>query len=260
MWHPFQDGAKAMVQQRLAESAAMTPSRAQREPQSQMRAVAARSRRRHWRMATLSESPRTPQRTWNPRWTSQTSLRSSEADELGDTYKDTPAQHDIASEDQDLQLLEAAAPGGGLEDETVAAVQQAMVEAGLSGEDGAEGASSSAAPPPAAEGPPPEEVVMAPPQPWDNFIGPSASGYVHDAGRAVLRIQRGKPANRVTLSCYKHPGCTLLVNENRAPDNLEIFKWFVEVESPHGDMSTAEKRALTARHKALARAKWTAPR
>lgn len=76
----------------------------------------------------------------------------------------------------------------------------------------------------------------------------------------MLRIQRGKPANRVTISCYRHPSCNILVNESRAPSDQDVFSWLYEVEPVAQGMSKEERQELARRHKKLARDRWTAPR
>jgi hypothetical protein len=45
------------------------------------------------------------------------------------------------------------------------------------------------------------------------------AGYVYLRGRHVLRIQRGKPANSVTVNCYRHPGCILCIRQHKCPDD-----------------------------------------
>lgn len=145
--------------------------------------------------------------------------------------------------------------------EQLAAMETAMDETGI------EGASSGDVP--GADGGPdvgvaaaqPADEVVAPPPPWATLVHPTGpSGYYYQNGRSVLRIQRGKPAGRVTISCYRHPACTILVNESRAPPDEEVFEWLYSVPPATAEMSPAERKALSAQHRGIAREKWTAPR
>lgn len=136
-----------------------------------------------------------------------------------------------------------------------AKVQSAMEQAGLQddvGGDPGHEASDAADPPPGG--------APAPPEPWADFSPPSASGYVYHGGRSVMRIQRGKPAGRVTVTRYKHPACSVLINADRAPPDVDLYRWLLEVPPANSDMSPAERKALTTQHKASARAQWTAPK
>lgn len=122
--------------------------------------------------------------------------------------------------------------------------------------------------PSAASAPDPDDAEPAAPSeeakeepPWAQLGPPSAtSGYVYFGGRSICRIQRGRPANKVTITCYRHPGCSVLVNAARAPVDVDVYKWLFEIEPATTDMSTPVRQALTARHKAIARERWTASR
>ena len=80
--------------------------------------------------------------------------------------------------------------------------------------------------PPQAEAPSSSSSSTAP-APMDpisimvaDIVDPeSGMGYFYYQGRSVLRIQRGKPKNSVTINCYRHPGCHLCVREHICPDN-----------------------------------------
>lgn len=96
--------------------------------------------------------------------------------------------------------------------------------------------------------------------PWAMLSAVSATGYVYDGMRSVLRIQRGKPQGSVTISCYKHAGCRLLVSIARCETDEEIKKWYFEVGPPPEGASSADKKALAKRHMDLGKAKWFAPR
>lgn len=184
------------------------------------------------------------------------SLPDSDQDELLATYIEAP--HGV----EDPSMADAGPSAMASSDNTDEGHQEgvmiaeAMEEAGLGAEvdcdaGDADPAGSGDEAPLAQDAPPP-------PSPWSSCVGPSqVGGYVYDGGRSILRIQRGGPAKRVTISCFRHPSCSILVNESRAPPDLEIFQSFFEVEATTPEMSGQERRGLTARHKALARARWT---
>lgn len=98
----------------------------------------------------------------------------------------------------------------------------------------------------------------SPPEPWTLMEGPSTSGYVYFEGRSVMRIQRGAPVGRLTLSCYRHPKCNLLINLNRAPADEVLKQWFFEVDAPPPNATASERKELGQRHLKLARSRWTA--
>lgn len=118
---------------------------------------------------------------------------------------------------------------------------------------GAASSSSSAPPMPA-----PMPAQDAAPDPIDRLSGPSASGYVYDGTRCVMRIQRGKPARSVTISCYSHARCTMLLTEARCPDDRELFRWLLAVPRAPPGCPTSESRELAAQHMALGKGQWSA--
>lgn len=61
----------------------------------------------------------------------------------------------------------------------------------------------------------------------------------------------------MTITCYKHTGCNLFVNEGRAPPDLEIFKWLFEVPPSDPSASKEERKELAKRHTTLAKARWS---
>lgn len=119
----------------------------------------------------------------------------------------------------------------------------------------ASSAASSTDPAPIA--PPP--VAVAEVAPWELLSDVSASGYVYDAnGRTAMRIQRGKPAKSVTVNCYRHSRCTLLLSQSRCPDDPALKRWLFEVEAAPLGCSTAESKELASKHMAAGKAKWSA--
>jgi len=97
----------------------------------------------------------------------------------------------------------------------------------------------------------------AAPQPWQLLGEPSEVGYVYCEGRSICRIQRGKPAGRVTVTCYRHPGCNLLLNMSRAPENIDIYRWLFQVEAATPEMTKEERTALRGQHTAMGKAMWS---
>lgn len=77
--------------------------------------------------------------------------------------------------------------------------------------------------PPSSPPLPPPVAVSA--QPWERCgVPPPVGGYVYAAGRSVMRLQRGKPAGRCTITCYLHRSCNLLLNLDRTPLDAERFR------------------------------------
>lgn len=82
--------------------------------------------------------------------------------------------------------------------------------------------------------------------------GPTEMGYVYQEGRAVMRIQRGKPKNSLSVKCYKHPQCTFLLSLRVAPSDAELLQWCVAVLAPAPGASNEEAKALGRQHVRLA--------
>lgn len=172
-----------------------------------------------------------------------------------------------ASGDQSQQC---APPGTVNPDGDVAEVARAFAAAVVSvglGEDcpaplaqGSGGSSGSREPPPAPDAAASggEELLARPV--WETLPPPSASGYVYSGGRMVCRIQRDKPKGSVTISCYRHRGCSLMVSQKKAPEDAAVFRWLYEVTESARDSSAEENRVLRDRHMALGRAAWYASR
>lgn len=143
--------------------------------------------------------------------------------------------------------------------EVVQELSQDLADASLVDEVGPLGngsASSSDAPasaPNAFEAPPSAQSM-----PWERLSEVSPLGYVYDSGRSVMRIQRGKPKNSVTVNCYKHSRCTVLLTEARCPSDMELKKWLFAVEPPAPGCSIAEAKELASRHMSVGKAQWTA--
>lgn len=115
---------------------------------------------------------------------------------------------------------------------------------------GGTSASSSGA---ARDGTGPQDVeVMAPPpaEPSlrDRFglVGPSSTGYVTSEGRLCVRIQRGKPKGSVSIRCYRHRNCSLLLTERLALGDDDLLEWAFSVEATGPELSLEESQALTA--------------
>lgn len=105
-------------------------------------------------------------------------------------------------------------------------------------------------------GPPVPAVVR---DPWDNFPDePSGLGYYYMDNRSVLRVVRGNPAGKVSVSCYRHRGCKCLIPLRHDPGNYELKKWLFAVEATLPDDNRDRNARLVAAHKAEARTKFGA--
>jgi hypothetical protein len=123
------------------------------------------------------------------------------------------------------------------------------------GSDDLAASSSSGVAAPALLAPAPTDVGS---DPWNLVSDPSPLGYCHLGIRHVLRIQRGKPKGSVSVTCYRHRACTLLLSESRAPADIEFKKWLFEVDATPQGATTADNRALALQHTALGKARWSA--
>lgn len=69
----------------------------------------------------------------------------------------------------------------------------------------------------------------------------SIGGYVYADGRSIMRIQRGKPAGRCTVTCYRHPACNFLLNLDKTPPDEELFAWLFAMPPAPTDMPRHER-------------------
>ena len=84
------------------------------------------------------------------------------------------------------------------------------------------------------------------------------AGYAYYKHRSVMRIQRGKPKNSVTINCFRHASCRLTIAEARCPPDVDLYKWLFEVdENLPGDTGEARKEKAKT-HMSLGRDKWYA--
>ena len=98
-----------------------------------------------------------------------------------------------------------------------------------------------------------------PPEPWQEVSDPGSSGYCYYKGRQAIRIQRGKPnANSVSISCYRHTSCTMLLSASRCPPDSTLKQWLFEVEATPAGASDELKAALRRRHMQLGKDRWSA--
>lgn len=147
------------------------------------------------------------------------------------------ASEDLAPEHANQETLEQLAEQLG---EVVANDDEGLVAPTGSASSGGAGSGESSLP--AVEPPPPVA-------PWEAATGPSAAGYVYHEGRSVMRIQRGKPKGRLTLTCYRHRKCSLLINLERPPSDEELKRWLFEMEPAPPGASAEESKALADRHR-----------
>ena len=109
----------------------------------------------------------------------------------------------------------------------------------------------------------PEPVESATPaarelEPWEELTPPGVLGYLYRHGRQVLRIQRGRPKNSCTVTCYRHPNCILCLSLSRCPDDDALNRWVFEIDAPPDGVSADQRKALTAAHEALGMSRWGA--
>ena len=98
------------------------------------------------------------------------------------------------------------------------------------------------------------------PPPWARFtrICP-ITGFVYLDGRVQCRIRHGNPKNKVSVTCYKHTGCKLIINGSRYPGDDVIYSWLFEFPEDVPGMTIAERHAARDRHIEVAKARWSAP-
>lgn len=152
-----------------------------------------------------------------------------------------------ATVEADHDVVTAVATG-------ITAIAEAIGLSSAEGDDAApSGAASSGdvAPPPASDA-----TRAAAAAPWELLSEVGPSGYVYDGGRSVMRIQRGKPARSVTVNCYRHSRCTLLLTERRCPDDATLKRWLFDVPAAPPGATTAESKALAVEHMAVGKRQW----
>ena len=99
-------------------------------------------------------------------------------------------------------------------------------------------------------------VPIPPPEAWTLMSEVSSLGYIYHDGRSVMRIQRGKPQHSVTVNCYHHPGCRMLLSEKMCPSDSILKQWFWEVEAPAIGASAAIRKQLAESHMRMGKARW----
>lgn len=176
-------------------------------------------------------------------------------DEMWDTYHGGSAAAATTLQPADTQV-EAQEPDPETMEAVIAETEAVADNVGLAGEDAAEcGRASSSGD--AGSAHVHAETVSPPSHPSDSLSDPSPMGYIYEACRSVMRIQRGKPSGSVTVNCYRHPGCHLLLSQSRCPDDSTLKRWLFEVDPAPAEATTAERQALARRHMALAKARWS---
>lgn len=144
--------------------------------------------------------------------------------------------------------------------EVVDGLASVAVDVGLD-EEGAGSASSSGAPVASGSADPLPAAADLPVAPWEGVSDPSQiTGYMQLDGRTIGRVQYGKPKNSVTINCYRHPNCRLLIAESRCPPLPVLKQWLLEVEAAPEGATQAMRSELAKQHAAIGRQKWFAPR
>lgn len=98
---------------------------------------------------------------------------------------------------------------------------------------------------------------LEPLQPWLALGEVTKQGYIYDATpRSVMRIQRGKPKRSVTINCYYHPSCSMLLTEDRCPDDMTLKRWLYEVPPAPPGCSRDEAKRLAEEHMTAGKSRW----
>eukprot|EP00959_Pyramimonas_sp_CCMP1952_P224953 4703828-Pyramimonas_sp.AAC.2 len=134
----------------------------------------------------------------------------------------------------------------------------AMAEAAFSFLEEVEGAPGDPAAGSSTDGPPLPPPPDPPQEPWHLLSDQSPQGYYHLGGRQVLRVQRGRPVNSVTITCYRHRGCSICVPGHLCGTDEDIFKWLFEVEPTPDGAHASVNKPLAKQHMDSGRAKWSA--
>lgn len=160
-----------------------------------------------------------------------------------------PPSSDALDEEGLCEVAEAL-PDPATVSEVAAGVAKAMAEIGVGEDEPTTSAASSTDAPATAE-------AVAEPEPWLDLGEVTSLGYIYNSEpRTVMRVQRGKPANSVTINCYLHSGCRLLLTEARCPDDATLKRWLFEVPAPRPGATKEEAKKLAQDHMALGKGRW----
>ncbi|CAK0875952.1 unnamed protein product [Prorocentrum cordatum] len=111
------------------------------------------------------------------------------------------------------------------------------------------------------ETPPHDDADASESKPRQKFSPKTPQDYYYLGGRQVCRIQRGKPKNSITITCYFHSGCSLCVTERLGPKtDEEVFRWLYSVPETPAGADAAKRKELSAAHRALGKGQWAAKR
>lgn len=150
----------------------------------------------------------------------------------------------------DSESNENVAPASLLESLSMAAEEEAaetgLASEGLGHQPPAEempapsGTTASSSTSPSMPEPAAEPQAVAPDT--SMLTGPTEMGYVYQEGRVIMRVQRGKPKNSLSVKCYKHSQCTFLLSLRCAPSDEELLQWSVAVPAPPPGASQHRRR------------------
>ena len=186
------------------------------------------------------------------------SLNPSELSELNDAMDDTLIESLHIANDDELHLggTSARRPT----EATIAELNHDLSDLlpGLGLDDGgapADGVAGESQPSPPTDVP----VPSATEEFFQSCSSRSDLGYIYRNGRSILRIQRSKPRRgSVTITCYLHVACQLLVSESRCGDDRNIVQWYFEGEAPSATATSKEAKELKQKHLDLGRQRWWA--
>ena len=167
------------------------------------------------------------------------------------TASDAPALAGTVVGDDLPDLPDAGNPDPAFADDVAAGVAEMGAGLGLSTEGGSSSSGAERSDPYA-----PEQYAAPPEPPWRRTSDPSPMGYCYYEGRHVLRVQRGKPAGSVSVTCARHPRCTMLLTERLCPSNETLKEWLWEGDIPEGT-SREGMRALGEIHMKSGKSRWT---
>ena len=190
------------------------------------------------------------------------SLAESHVNELDDVFEDEVACHGIGEEGGPAADARPGVgrSGGDVGDQEEIAEDFAVADMGDDSSDVLAGTGSASEPGGHAssidEPPPAPFHAVAEEPPEARMSDPGALGYCYMDGRSVLRIQRGKPKGSVTINCYRHTGCALLLSTSQCPDDVTLKRWCLEVAPSLPDATPEERKVAAREHMGLAYWRW----